>query len=416
MTSRDGAYIPRLVDRALDALLRELPALMLTGPRGCGKTTTALRRSGSALRLDRPEQAAAFRAAPDAVLATQTPPVLIDEWQNVPESLGAVKRAVDTGAGAASFLVTGSVRSRLSTEGWPATGRIVPVSMYGFTQGELEQSAAAHSALARLFSATDPATGALTGAPDLVDYVDMAVRGGFPAAVGLSDFARSTWYEGYVEQLVHHDVSELDTVRSPVAMTELVRAVALNTAGMPSLSALAEVVHIDHRTTKSYLDLLESLRIIERLPAWGTNRLTRMVKSPKYQVVDTGMATHLAGDDRAGLLANGDRLGRIIDTFVTAQLRPLLKLSAPAISAFHLRDKNGDREIDLVLESASGQIVGLEIKAASAVGPRDARHLAWLRDQLGDTFVRGVVLHTGTMTFPLGPRLWAMPIAALWRG
>lgn len=413
MASQD--YVPRLVDRALDNLMPELSAIMLTGPRGCGKTTTALRRARSSLRMDRPDEASAFRAAPDAVLAAQPEPVLIDEWQLAPESLGAIKRAVDTGSGTGRFLVTGSIRSRLSTEGWPATGRIVPIAMYGLTQGEIERSTGAAMAASRLFAEADPAVGALDDAPDLTAYVDMAARGGFPAAFRLSDFARSAWYEGYVEQLVRHDVSELEVVRNPTAMSELVRAVALNTAGLPSINALSEAVRIDHRTTRSYLDLLESLRIVERLPAWGTNRLNRLVKTPKYHVVDAGMAMHLAGDDRRGLLASGSRLGRIIDTFVTAQLRPLLKLATPTISASHLRDTNGAREVDLVLESASGKIVALEIKAADTATASDARHLAWLRDELGAPFTRGVVLHTGGMTYPLGEKLWAMPIAALWR-
>ncbi|MDR1213498.1 MAG: ATP-binding protein [Propionibacteriaceae bacterium] len=412
----DRGYIPRSVDLILDALTQELPAIMLTGPRACGKTTTALRRASSSLRLDRPEQAASFRSAPDAVLAAQTPPVLIDEWQVVPESLAAVKRAVDEGSGAGRFLVTGSVRSRLSVDGWPATGRIVPLPMYGLTQGELEQSPAAASALDRLFGQDDPPTATLPDAPDLVDYVGLAVRGGFPDAVGLSVLARAAWYEGYVEQLVHHDVNELDTVRSPAAMAALVRAVALNTAGLPSISALAEFSHLDQRTVKSYLDLLEELRMVERLPAWGVNRLGRLVKTPKYHVVDAGMAAHLAGDDQAGLLRSGDRLGRIIDTFVMAQLRPWLRLRTPPVTAYHLRDSNGQHEVDLVLEAVSGQIVGVEVKAANTVTAHDARHLAWLRDRLGSTFVRGVVLHTGTTTFPLGPQLTAMPIAALWRG
>ncbi|MDR2215195.1 MAG: DUF4143 domain-containing protein, partial [Nevskiaceae bacterium] len=218
------------------------------------------------------------------------------------------------------------------------------------------------------------------------------------------------------EQLVHHDAGELAAIRAPMAMAQLLRAVALNTAGLPSLASLAEFARIDQRTARSYLDLLESLRIIERLPAWGVNRLNRLVKLPKYHIVDAGMAAHLAGDDRSGLLSSGMRLGRIIDTFVMSQLRPVLKLGAPAVSAFHLRDANGEREIDVVLEAASGQIVALEIKAANTATARDARHLAWLRDALGASFVRGIVLHTGTMTFPLGPKLWAMPIAALWLG
>lgn len=411
----DGTYIPRHIDRALDVLLAELPALMLTGPRGCGKTTTALRRAAAVMRLDRPDEAGAFRAAPDAVLAAQATPVLIDEWQVVPESMGAVKRAVDAGSGAGRYLLTGSVRARLDSAGWPATGRVVPLAMYGLTVGELQHRCEAAEAVDRLFSEDDPVVRTLESAPNLVDYVDHALRGGFPGAVGLGDFARSTWYEGYVDQLVRHDVADVADVRSPAGLSALLRAVALNTAGLPTLTTLADAAGLDYRTAKSYLDLLEDLCIVDRIPAWTTNRLSRMVKTPKYHVVDPGLAAHLAGDTRTGTLRSADRLGRLIDTFVLAQLRPLLRLATPSVTAHHLRHANQTREVDLVLESAAGRVVGIEIKAASTVDPRDVRHLAWLRDQLGTAFHRGVVLHTGPSVFPLGDRLWAVPIAALWQ-
>ncbi|MFT4294421.1 MAG: DUF4143 domain-containing protein [Micropruina sp.] len=413
MAVKDG-YLPRYIDRALDLLLAELPAVMLVGPRGCGKTTTALRRARSVLRLDRPEQAAAFRGSPDAVLATYPTPVLIDEWQSEPESMGAVKRAVDSEPGTGRFLLTGSVRARLGSTGWPGTGRVVPLPMYGLAVGELERQEQAAGFIERLFADQPfPAT-RLDPAPTLTDYVDHAVRGGFPDAYELSDFARSNWYDGYIDQLIRHDVPAAADVRNPTGLASLLRAVALNSAGQPELGTLAVAAGLNHRTTKVYLDLLEDLRIIERLPAWTTNRLSRMVKRQKYYIVDSGMAAHLAGDSRVGALRNGDRLGRLVDTFVAAQLRPLLRLSSPAISAFHLRDANQTREVDLLLESAAGQVVGVEIKAAEVVHPRDARHLAWLRDQLGAIFHRGVVFHTGTTTYPLDDRIWAMPVAAIW--
>lgn len=413
--SVEDVYIPRYVDGTLDALLAELPALMLTGPRGCGKTTTALRRAASVMRLDRPDEAAAFRAAPDAVLAAQPTPVLIDEWQVVPESMGAVKRAVDARPGAGRFILTGSIRARLDSAGWPGTGRVVPLSMFGLTVGELHDRHRAKVAPERWFSDEDPPVGTLEAAPTLVDYLDHALRGGFPSAVGLSEFARSTWYEGYIDQLVRHDVANLAEVRSPAGLGALLRAVALNAAGLPSLTTLAGAARIDHRTANAYLDLLEDLRIIERLPAWTANRFNRMVKTPKYHIIDTGLAAHLAGDTRTGILKSGDRIGRLIDTFVLAQLRPLLRLATPAVTAHHVRDGNQTREIDLLLESAAGQIVGIEIKAASTLELRDARHLAWLRDQIGDTFHRGIVLHTGATSYPLGERIWALPIASLWQ-
>src|SRR5699024_7299962 len=212
-----GSYTPRHVDVALDRLLGELPAVLLTGPRGCGKTTTALRRAESVLRLDRQEQAGPFRAAPDDVLAAQRLPVLIDEWQVVPESMGAVKRAVDSGDGAGRYLLTGSVRARLEP-GWPATGRVVPISMYGLTVAEQLRTGRAEDALKDFFGANELSVEELSSPVGLVDYLTLATRGAYPEALGLSDFARTTWYRGYLEHLIRHDVSELTQVRAPARL------------------------------------------------------------------------------------------------------------------------------------------------------------------------------------------------------
>jgi len=408
-------YLPRLADPVLDNLMAELPAVMLLGPRGCGKTTTALRRAKAVLRLDQPDQAAVFRAAPDTVLAAATKPVLLDEWQNAPEALGAIKRAVDAGAAPESFVITGSVRSRHLTAGWPGTGRIVPLNMDGLTVSEATRATGSAMVMDQFFSPENPPTGQHQTAPDLIGYIDLAMRGGFPDVLKLSASARSAWFQGYVEDLVHRDVADLAEVRSPAAMNRLVRAIALNTAGQPSLATLAEAAGISHRTAVVYLDLLQELRVIERLEQWGANHLKRLTRTPKYYVADPGLAAFLAGDSPDSLLQSGTRLGQLIDTFVMAQLRPLAKLALPRITMLHLRSEAGRREVDLVLEAAAGQIVGIEIKAGATVEARSARHLAWLRDHTGQAFVRGFVLHTGTATYPLGDRLWAMPIAQLWQ-
>lgn len=409
-----AGYIPRYVDRAINRLLTELPAVMLVGPRGCGKTTSALRVASSVLRLDRPDQAAAFAADPDAILATSEPVVLIDEWQAVPAAMGAVKRAVDADHDVGRFVLTGSVRARLGSAGWPGTGRVVPLPMYGLTVAESLGRADVIDPLGALLADVDPVPGSMPTAPSLPEIVDLALRGGYPDAISLSDDVRAAWYDGYVDQLIRHDVPEVADLRAPAAMVTLLRAVSLNTAGLPSLTTLSEAAGLAHRTAVTYLDLLEDLRIIERVPAWSDNKFSRLVKGAKFYVVDSGLAAHLAGDTRATVLKSGDRLGRLIDTFVSAQIRPLLRLRRPAITAYHLRDTNQNREVDVVLETASGDVAGIEVKAANRVDQRDARHLAWLRDQLGDRFRRGIVLHTGSMTYRLGDRLWAVPVARLW--
>lgn len=109
-------------------------------------------------------------------------------------------------------------------------------------------------------------------------------------------------------------------------------------------------------------------------------------------------------------------LGRLLDTFVLAQLRPLLSATAPDVRACHLRQQDGRREVDVVLEVPDGRVVGLEIKATASPSAHDARHLGWLRDQLGDRFVAGAVLNTGRWSYPLADRITAAPIAALWGG
>ena len=409
------AYTPRFVDGLLDDLLSELPAVMITGPRACGKTTTAARRSQTTVRLDEPNQAAAFRFAPDAVLAGQPEPVLLDEWQAVPEVLGAVKRSVDADSHANRFLLTGSVRAHISGSQWPGTGRVVPVEMFGLTVAEQEGARGAATFIDRLL-ATDTSFTGPPGAPvDLPGYLEMALRSGFPEALGLSERAREVWFGGYVDQVVTRDAPDVGGVRSPERLMALLRAVALSTAGTPSETALAQAAGLDVRTIRAYLDLLEDLRIIERTPAWHSSRFTRLAKSPKLYLTDPGLAAAVIGIDRAGLLRSGDLIGRFVDTFVAAQLRPLLGLTRTAASLNHLRDRDGVHEVDMVLELRDGDILAIEVKAAGNVGPGDARHLRWLRDLAGPKFRRGVVFHTGPGAYPLDDRIVALPIAALWQ-
>jgi len=406
-------YIQRFLDRDLDDLLSELPAVMLVGPRAAGKSTTAARRARTVISLDEPNVAAAFSAAPDVALAAQGTPVLLDEWQEVPDVLGAVKRAVDSRQGAGRFLLTGSVRARVSGATWPGTGRVIQVPMWGLAVAEKVGSLAARRFLSDLFDGVVPAR-ARQPAPALGDYLAEILAGGFPPTVGLGERARSAWLAGYVEELVERDVPALARVRSPRRLGLALRAVALSTAGSPSEATLAEAVGVDARTLGSYLDLLEDLKIIERVPAWYSNRLTRLVKAPKYYLTDSGLAASVIGVGAAAIMRSGDILGRLLDTFVAAQLRPLLSLDQQFLTMHHVRDRGGTHEVDIVVESRRGDVVGIEVKASGRVDQRDARHLVWLRDHLGDQFRFGVVFHTGPLAYPIGERIVALPVAAIW--
>lgn len=406
-------YLPRLADVRLAALLDELPAVMVTGPRAAGKTTSARRLATDVLRLDDPAVATAVAANPDAALRRASEPVLVDEWQEVPEVLGAVKRAVDDDPRPGRFLLTGSVEADLTTRMWPGTGRIVRLVLHGLTQREITSSAAPRlmetamgGELERVSLPAD--------VPDVDGYIDLAMRSGFPEpALRLGPVGRQAWLDAYVEHVVSRDVRAAGQVRDPVRLRRYLEVLGLSTAGLPTGATLYQAADIDQRTADAYDRLLESLYLLDRLPAWSSNRLSRLMKRPKRYLADPALAVSAARVDAATILRDGDLLGRVLDTFVAAQLRPEVALE-PRARLHHLRTESGRQEVDLIVDLGVGRIVGIEVKAASAPGARDARHLGWLRDQLGERFVRGIVFHTGPHPFELADRIWALPICALW--
>ena len=134
----------------------------------------------------------------------------------------------------------------------------------------------------------------------------------------------------------------------------------------------------------------------------------------KRYVVDAGLVGSSAGLTPRTVLAEGDLFGRIIDTFGLSQLRPEALLSIERSRMYHLRVEDGRREIDLVVERDAGRVLGIEFKAGAVVGNDDAKHLHWLRDELGDRFLAGAVLHTGPAMYPIGDRVFAIPLCAIW--
>ncbi|MGH3406892.1 MAG: ATP-binding protein, partial [Streptosporangiaceae bacterium] len=314
--------MPRLVDPLLGELLTDHPAVLVVGPRACGKTTTGRRHCQDRLRLDRPAEAAVVRADPDAALAEDRFPLLVDEWQVVPEVLGAVKRAVDEGAAPGSFVLTGSSQADLTAAGWPATGRLIRVLMYGLVERELERGSSQPPVLDRLLSEGADGLSVPPDPPDIRGYVARALRGGFPeAALASSERASRRWLSSYIDQLVSRDVSLVGAVRDPMRIRHYLQAVAASTAGMPTLKTLIDAVGIDRSTANAYDSLLERLLITQRLPAWSSNRLNRLIRLPKRYLVDPAFIGPLLGVDARAVLRDGDLLGRLLDSFVMAQLR-----------------------------------------------------------------------------------------------
>lgn len=407
-----SVYRSRLVDGLLSECLAEFPAMMLVGPRACGKTTTAARHAATVLRLDTEQGSAALRADPDAALRDRDEPVLIDEWQELPAVMGAVKRAVDAERRPGRFLITGSARSNTDERLWPATGRVVMVPMHPLTVAEsLGRSP-------RPFIDRVTAGETLRGddSPlDLADYLGFALRGGFPEpALELGETGAQRWLASYADQVALRDARSHGQTPDSARLRRYLEALATNSARTPQEKTLCDAAGIDRRTAQSYEQLLSDLVLTDHLSAWSTNRLKRLSRTPKRYLVDSGLLAAILEAGRDDAFGDGALLGALIDTFVVAQLRAEAPVAAARYRLSHLRDQNGRREVDVIAELSRGRLIGIEIKAGAGVRRGDARHLMWLRDSIGESFIAGVVLHTGPDTFELDDRIVAAPISTLW--
>ncbi len=407
------AYLRRSIEPLMERLLDEVPALLLVGPRATGKTTTASRYARTVVSLDKPAEAAAFEADPDVALRGLQEPVLVDEWQAVPGVLGALKRSIDADPRPGRYLVTGSVRADLEAETWPGTGRLLRLSLLPMTTAEQKGRPDVTPLLDRLAGGADLEPAKDT--PDLLGYLEFALKGGYPeAALTLSASIRQRWLESYVDQVLTRDAELVEEGRDPVRLGRYFQACALNTAGVPEHKSLYDAAGINRKTAAAYDRLLENLMMTTRLQAWSTNRLKRLTRSPKRYLIDGSLLAGILHLDAAAVLRDGDLMGRVLDTFVAAQLRAEHTVSESRARLYHLREQNGLHEVDIIGELGADSVIAIEVKAAAAPGMKDARHLAWLRDKLGDRFVAGVLLHTGPRSFRLEDQITAAPISTLW--
>ncbi len=300
---------------------------------------------------------------------------------------------------------------------WPGTGRVVRVVLHGLTRREISAATGAPGVLSVALHGDLGAVWLPPEAPDLNGYVALAGVSGFPEPLlRLPPTLRRTWLDSYVEHVVTRDIVTAGRSRDPVRLRGYLEALALSTAGLPTDTTLYEAAGIDKRTADAYDGLLSALFLLDLVPTWTSNRLSRLVKRSKRYLVDPAVAMAAARIDETSILSDPDPdlLGRILDTFVVAQLRPEIDLLQPRARLHHLRTEAGRHEVDIVIDLGAGRLIAAEVKATSAPTTKDARHLAWLREELGESFVRGIVFHTGRQPFELDTRIWALPIATLW--
>ena len=423
-------YWRRVVDGELDELITELPAISLEGPRAVGKTTTALQRAESCFELDDPDVLDVLGADPRR-LVREPGPVVVDEWQRMPQSWDLVRRAVDADMSPGRFILTGSA-SPTTPPTHTGAGRIISVRMRPLGLCERRDASlwlAPTVSLASLMGGQRADVSGRTGAR-LEDYVEEILKSGFPGIRGLSPRARRTALAGYIDRIVDRDFPESGrSVRNPGALRRWLAAYAAATSTTASYEKIRDAATSGHGTkpsrkaTAPYIDILEQLHVLDVIPAWSPtrNRLARLTEGPKHCLADPALAAALLRVDPAMLLRgssagprmprDGTLLGALFESLMALNLRVYAQLSEASVS--HLRKWGGEREIDFIVTARDGRVVAVEAKLSQTVQDHDVRHIHWLRHEIGDELADAVVLTTGREAYRRADGIAVVPAALL---
>ncbi|MBL8754103.1 MAG: ATP-binding protein [Planctomycetes bacterium] len=409
-----STVVPRHAIEPLQAAIADSPVVLVHGPRQCGKTTLVQVFGGRDGREYFTFDDAGLRAAatedPTGFVARLPTRVALDEIQLVPQLFSAIKASVDRDRQPGRFLLTGSTNVLLlprlsdSLAGRMAIQRLRPLS-----RAEIEGVRPEFLDCAFAGEFPGERVERLGGR-----MAAMLAGGGFPAALQRkSESRRVAWYLDYVETIVQRDIRQISRIAEAAALPRLLELAAGQTARLLNVNELAAPFHVSRPTIRDYTTLLARVFLIEELPPWFHNRLSRLVKTPKLHMTDTGLACALLGVRADGLAAERQLLGQMLESFVLHELRCQCGWRDDDIRISHFRDRDGG-EVDFVLERGR-RVVGVEVKAGATVSGSDFNGLRKLQTATKDAFAAGIVLHDGERCLSFGDRMFAVPLSLLWR-
>ncbi len=407
--------IPRRAESLVAEALEDTRVVLVNGARQAGKSTltrlTAAHRARAVIRLLDDPTTLQSAAEDPTDFVDHDGLLVIDEIQLAPELLRPIKVAVDLDPAPGRYLLTGSSRIlALRTLPDALPGRMEVIELWPFSQGEIggEPDGFVDAAFAhgpRLDHSSELRRR---------DYLERMVVGGFPEAVRRTPRRRTAFFDSYLSTLIDRDVLELANIGRHGEMVKLLTLLAGRAGGLLVPGTLSRQSGIPRTTLVRYLELLRAVFLIKSIPAWSSSQTQRAIGTPKLAFVDSGLACHLLGQDAHRLGEPGGAAGPVVENFVLMELARQLTWSHERGRLYHYRTK--DRvEVDAVIETPDGRVVGVEVKAGATVRTEDLAGLRKLARQIGDRFVAGYVLYTGQQTLPYGEKLRAIPLDALWR-
>ena len=404
---------PRLIEPHIAEALLDTPVVLLAGPRQAGKTTLVrqIAQQQGLRYLTMDDELALLSAREDPVgMIRSLDRAVIDEVQRAPQLLLAIKKSVDEDRRPGRFLLTGSANlMSLPTVADSLAGRMETLSLLPLSQSEIGSRSAnwIDSAFAgRILKVDQPALGS--------DLIDRVLRGGYPEAISRATTKRRVaWARQYIDALIQRDIRDVAGIEKLDQLPRFLRALAQTAGQMCNYTQLGGHVGLDGKTVSRYVGVFEQMYLLKRIDVWARNRLNRVIKTPKLQFIDSGLLATLLDLTAEETQQDRTRFGNALESFVFGEL---LKHTTTASGDYRLMYyRDADKfEVDIVIENAAGQLVGVEVKAAATVKESDLRGLKKMASLAVRQFKMGVLLYDGTETMPLAEGIWAAPLSTLW--
>ena len=403
---------PRLIRARITEALTDTPVVLVAGPRQAGKTTLVRQMAGQGMRyLTLDDKLTLLSAREDPVgMIRSLDRAVIDEIQRAPQLLLAIKKSVDEDRRPGRFLLTGSANlMTLPTVADSLAGRMETLTLLPLSQSEMHGCTANWIDAAftgRLLKADAPVVGAA--------LVNNVLRGGYPEAITRPSARRRTvWARQYIDAIIQRDIRDIASIDKLDQLPRFLRALAQVSGQMCNYTRLGGEVGLDGKTAARYIGVFEQMYLLRRVEVWSKNRLSRVVKTPKLQFIDSGLLATLADISTNEIQRDRSRFGVVLETFAYGELLKHATTAEGSYRLLYYRDAD-KLEVDVVIENQAGQLVGVEVKAAATIQKSDLRGLKRLASVAGDRFKMGVLLYDGSETLPLGDGLWAAPLSSLW--
>mgnify|MGYP000200434182 FL=1 len=409
----------RWQEQSIIQALEHRRVILLEGARQCGKTTLAKQLSQTLAKndlnpiyytLDDITLLDSALNDPKSFVSHDEQLMIIDEIQRAPRLLLAIKQDVDENQDSGRFLLTGSANIQsLPSVNESLAGRVRKIALKPLAQGEIAGSKPdfLRNALQQKFTKSSQLT--------KDDYLELAFKGGYPEALSKkSQKERKRWHLDYINAILDRDLKDIAQIRRKDSIRKLVEVLAAWSSKYMDVSNIGQMLSVTRPTVENYINALETLFIIDRIPAWHSTDYDRVSKQEKMFLVDTGLMTSLLGWTPQKVRLDGSLNGKLIESYVYTQLIAILTADDDEYDLYHYRDRE-KREVDFIIQHEDGGILGIEVKAGSAVSKDSFKHLKWFKERMAkDKAFTGIVLYTGEHTVSFGENMWAVPISALW--